>query len=313
MSQFAFGKTYIPSETSEVNFIVDTMHQGGTSLGVFALVPWIFRIVRALPFLGRPLVRFDAWAHQVVVERRAVDSAPPDVFQHMLTRFEETNEKTPALEMQLESDAITIAIAGTDTTAAALTAILWYLATHPKHIQILRNELASISFEPTTPDHGKLASLKHLRAVIDESMRLCPPAPVTGVGWRMTPSTGLQLGSRFTPGGVQVFVAPYIAHHDERFFVNAESFIPERWTDRKAELVREGSLFMPFSMGPHGCVGKSLALAEIRLVIASLMARFDIEVGSGETQETFRGKQRDMLTMMYGDIKLVFRVRDEIA
>jgi len=306
MSHFAFGKTYTASEAPQAKFVVDIMHFGGTLVGLVALVPWVFRILRVITVPHSPLDRFDKYGHDLVVERRAAKPTHPDVFQYMLTPFEATKEQSPQLDLQLEADALTIAIAGTDTTAAALTATLWYLATHPKHIQILRSELANIAFDPTAPDHAKLASLRHLRAVIDESLRLSPPAPITGIGWRVTPPTGLQLGSRFIPGGAQVFVAPYITHHDERFFVNAEAFIPERWTDSKAELVREGSLFMPFSMGPHGCVGKALALAEIRLVIASLVARFEIEVGSGETQETFRKKQRDMLTMMYGDIKLVF-------
>ena len=310
MSHFAFGKTYTASEAPQAKFVVDIMHFGGTLVGLVALVPWVFRILRVITVPHSPLDRFDKYGHDLVVERRATKPEHPDVFQYMLTPFEATKEQSPQLDLQLEADALTIAIAGTDTTAAALTGTLWFLATHPEHILILRNELANIAFDPTAPDHAKLASLRHLRAVIDESLRLSPPAPITGIGWRMTPPTGLQLGSRFIPGGVQVFVAPYITHHDERFFVNAEAFIPERWTDSKAELVREGSLFMPFSMGPHGCVGKALALAEIRLVVASLVARFNIEVGSGETQETFRKKQRDMLTMMYGDIKLVFGASD---
>jgi cytochrome P450 len=310
MSHFAFGKTYTASEAPEAKFVVDIMHIGGTLVGLVALIPWVFRILRVLPLPNSPLDRFDRYGHDLVVERRATGPAHPDVFQYMLAPFEATKEKTPELELQLESDALTIAIAGTDTTAAALTATLWYLATNPKHIQILRSELASIAFDPAAPDHAKLASLRHLRAVIDESLRLSPPAPITGIGWRITPPEGLQLGTRFVPGGVQVFVAPYVTHHDERFFVHAEAFVPERWTDAKAELVREGALFMPFSMGPHGCVGKALALAEIRLSVASLVAQFDVEVGKGETQETFRKKQKDMLTMMYGDIRLVFQARE---
>lgn len=309
MSHFAFGKTYTAPEAPQAKFVVDIMHFGGTLVGLVALVPWVFRILRVLPVPQSPLDRFDKYGHDLVVERRAAKPAHPDVFQYMLTPFEATKEKSSQLELQLEADALTIAIAGTDTTAAALTATLWYLATNPKHIQILRNELASIAFDPAAPDHAKLASLRHLRAVIDESLRLSPPAPITGIGWRVTPPAGLRLGYRYIPGGVQVFVAPYITHHDERFFVNAEAFMPERWTDPKDELIHKGALFMPFSMGPHGCVGKALALAEIRLVIASLVARFDIEAGSGETQETFREKQRDMLTMIYGDIKLVFQAR----
>lgn len=59
--------------------------------------------------------------------------------------------------------------------------------------------------------------------------------------------------------------------------------------------------------GAYGCVGKDLALAEIRLTIATVIFQFDVEPGSGMTKEKFHEEQRDMLTMMYGDVRLVFR------
>jgi cytochrome P450 len=210
--------------------------------------------------------------------------------------------------MHLEADAMTIAIAGTDTTAAALTAALWQLATHPKDVQKLREELDSIGFDAASPDHGKLGTLPHLRAVIDETLRLSPPAPSVGIG-RTTPPEGMLIGSRFVPGGVDVAVPLYVVHHDARFFVDAEEFLPERWTTRRRELVREGFTYAPFSIGPYACVGKALAMAEMRLVVASVVSRFDVRPAEGMTGERYGEGQREMLTLMYKDVVVVFEER----
>lgn len=314
MSHFAFSHTYDDSPTSlaDQSFLISIIHKGGLLVGLLALCPWFFRILRAVPLLGRDLVRFDDYGHRLVTQRRASKPAHADVFQHLLDEFNALHpeQQTAEKEMQLEADAMTIAIAGTDTTSAALTAALWHLATHPEDVQKLRDELASIDFTADSPDHGKLGTLPHLRAVIDETLRLCPPAPSVGIG-RTIPPEGMLIGDRHIPGGVDVAVPLYVVHHDARFFVQPEEFLPERWTSRKSELVKEGHTFAPFGIGPYACVGKALALAEIRLAIARVVTRFEIGVGEGMTEERFRKGQREALTLMYKGVLLVFQEREK--
>lgn len=271
MSHFAFSKTYeIPyadnstsrdaaSTNSDSNrrFVIETIHRGGAIVGFLALVPWVFRILRALPFLARNMVRFDNYGTHLVNERRAMKPEQPDVFGFLLEKFEQEESEALAAGrrgeigqrerlQQLEADAMTIALAGTDTSAAALTAALYLLASHPEQIDRLRGELQELGFDPRTPDHTKLAG-PVLRGIIEETLRICPPAPVTGL-FRQTPEEGLMIGDTFVPGGVQVMVPIYVCQHDERYFVQAEEFIPERWGERRAELVKEGALFAPFSI-----------------------------------------------------------------
>jgi len=271
MSHFAFSKTYtIPypdahtsrgdsSTDSDSNrtFVIETIHRGGAILGFLALVPWVFRILRALPFLARSMVRFDNYGTHLVKERRAMKPEQPDVFGFLLENFErEENEAVSVgrrgeIEQrerlrQLEADAMTIALAGTDTSAAAVTAALYLLASHPEQIDRLRGELQELGFDPRMPDHSILAG-PVLRGIIDETLRICPPAPVTGL-FRQTAEEGHMIGDTFVPGGVQVTVPIYVCQHDERYFVHAEEFIPERWGERRGELVKEGALFAPFSI-----------------------------------------------------------------
>jgi len=203
------------------------------------------------------MVRFDNYGTLLVSERREMKPEQPDVFGFLLEKFEQEeseadsigrrgeNEQRERLR-QLEADAMTIALAGTDTSAAAVTAALYLLASHPDQIDRLREELQESSFDPQTPDHTKLAG-PVLRGIIDETLRICPPAPVTGL-FRQTPKEGLMIGDTFVPGGVQVTVPIYVCQHDERYFAQAEEFIPERWGERRGELAREGALFAPFSI-----------------------------------------------------------------
>ena len=96
-----------------------------------------------------------------------------------------------------------------------------------------------------SPDHAKLASLPYLKAIIDETLRLSPPAPVTGI-FRMTPAEGMTIGKRYIPGHVSVFVPIYVVHHDERYWRRAEEFVPERWLEKREELMDETGVFAPF-------------------------------------------------------------------
>lgn len=248
MSHFAFSKTFInsPEDLSHQRFFIAVIHVGGALVGFLHLVPWMFRLLRAIP-LNPNMARFDAYGEQLVRERRAMKPENPDVFSWMLEKFEEAPVKTKAMEDELVADAMTISLAGTETTAAALTACFWYLACHPEAVIRLREELEACHFDVSSPDHAKLAQLPFLRAVIDETLRMSPPTPVTGIQ-RWTPRTGLRIGENIIPGGVDVFVPIYVAHHDERFFVHAEEWIPERWLERKRKLTREGATWMPFNL-----------------------------------------------------------------
>lgn len=91
--------------------------------------------------------------------------------------------------------------------------------------------------------------------------------------------------------------------------MDAEKFIPERWST-KPELIKSKNVFFPFSLGPMGCIGKPLALMELRTVMAKLLLTFDVSYAPGESGEDLVGKCRDHFTLEPGPLQLVFKDRD---
>lgn len=95
---------------------------------------------------------------------------------------------------------------------------------------------------------------------------------------------------------------------DERNFPRGDEFIPERWTTRP-ELVEDASIYAPFSTGRFSCVGKQLALMEIRRTTAMILHGYDFELAPGEDPTKFTANLRDSFTLVAPDFHLVFRAR----
>ena len=93
---------------------------------------------------------------------------------------------------------------------------------------------------------------------------------------------------------------------DEDIYSDADSFVPERWYS-KPEMVKNKDAWAPFSSGPMGCIGKSLALMELRTVTARLVNRFDVSLAPGEDGQRLMYKTKDHFTTDPGSLDLVFK------
>lgn len=183
------------------------------------------------------------------------------------------------------------------------------LALQPSQQEKLAEELREVDIY----DRVQLRNCAHLNAVINETLRLHPAVP-TG-GYRVSPPEGATLNANngktyYIPGGVTIVAPRYSIQRLESSYQDASKFIPERWTTRKEDLVKDARGFTPFSMGRYGCIGKSLAMSEMRFVIALLVKRFEIDFaeGSNRGQEMWDGL-KDQFTFAPGDLRLRFRVR----
>lgn len=136
-----------------------------------------------------------------------------------------------------------------------------------------------------TPDDvcsgSNLNGCTYLRACIDESLRLAPPAP--GALWREVISDGVVIDGQRIPIGCDVGTAIYAIHHHPDYFPDPFVFQPERWlaissADDAALLSHTQRAFAPFSLGPRSCVARGLAISELMLTMATLLSRFDMRL-----------------------------------
>ncbi|ARU59150.1 MAG: cytochrome P450 [Pseudomonadales bacterium] len=185
-------------------------------------------------------------------------------------------------DKQLRDEVITLFLAGHDTTAITLSWTLYLLSQHPECKARVQHELETV-LQGNAPTMSDLADLHYLRNVIKESMRLFPAAFVFG----RESVEDVQLGPWKIPKGTTVLVSPWVSHRSEKYFANAQSFEPDRWTEdfEKNQLPRY--VYMPFGGGPRVCIGEGFAMMEAQTLLAILLQSFEFEYAGDEKPKPF--------------------------
>ena len=196
----------------------------------------------------------------------------------MEARDEDTGEGMS--DKQLRDEVITLFLAGHETTANALTWASYLLSTHVDVARRLQVEVDE-ALEGRVPSASDLPNLLYTRMVIDETLRLYPPAWITN---RRAIEDDLVCGYRI-PAEAMVSISPYVTHRDPRLWENPEGFDPDRFSPEHAA-GRPHYAYFPFGGGPRQCIGKGFALMEATLVLALLYQRCEMHLVSGRKVET---------------------------
>ncbi len=207
-------------------------------------------------------------------ERRRTGSDPGDLLSLLMNPVdEETGEKMD--DAQLRDEAMTIFLAGHETTANALAWTLYLLSQHQVVEQSVRTELAQVlaGHRVQTSD---FARLPYLQMVLKEAMRLYPPVWILA---RRAAKDDVILGHRIDKGAY-VFLPTYTLHRHPQFWPRPDTFEPERWaTDGKG---MHKYKCLPFSVGGRKCIGDHFAMLEATLVLATLLPQVQLALVPGQ-------------------------------
>ena len=220
----------------------------------------------------RALATLDAVVLRMIGERRKSPGDRGDLLSMLIeSRDAETGEAMD--DRQLRDEAMTILLAGHETTANALTFTWLLLSRYPAAFRELRSELQRV-LGGRSPQVDDLPRLTLTRRILQESMRLYPPA------WIITRSVigpdeiaGYQIPARSV-----LFISPYVVHRHPGLWEDPEGFDPERFADEPPR-----GAYLPFGGGPRMCIGNAFATLEAELVLATLAQRlrFDLVPGGG--------------------------------
>ncbi len=220
----------------------------------------------------------DRTVYGIIEARRRGETAGDDLLGLLMSvRDEETGEGMS--DKQLRDEIITLFIAGHETTAVTLTWAWHLLAAHSAAAERLRAELAAVlgGRAPTVAD---LSNLPYTRMVIEETMRLYPPAWITN---REAVADDEVCGYHI-PAGAIVLVSPYVIHHHPAYWDEPEAFDPERFTPERSA-GRTHYAYFPFGGGPRQCIGKGFALMEAQLILATAAQRYRLRHVPGQAVE----------------------------
>ncbi|KAI9154917.1 Cytochrome P450 monooxygenase AKT7 [Paramyrothecium foliicola] len=227
----------------------------------------------------------DSVSQRLVLHKKQASLPEHDRQQDMMYFLAEAKNPDTGLpaydEATIQSESVLLIIAGSDTTAISLKGIFFYLTGDPGRLEKLTQEIRAAF--PSAEDiiYGpKLLNLPYMRACIDEGMRLTPSGPCE-LPREVRPG-GLVVKGDFIPAGTIVGTVPFCNSRNDSIYGDSGVFRPERWMVDEATGVTKESVaalranFHPFLSGPGACVGKGLAMAEMMIVLARTLHRFDI-------------------------------------
>jgi cytochrome P450 len=225
------------------------------------------------------LDEFDASVDRLLTERgRAPDAEPKDLLARLIAaRDTETGGGMTAQEVR--DQVVTIFMAGHETTAQALAWTWYLLSQHPGAEAKLHAELASV-LEGRTPRHEDVANLPYARMVLEEAMRLYPPAHTLG----RQPIAADEVSGHRIPAGSTVLIVPWMLHRKPSLWERPDRFEPERFSPERAA-ARPRFTYLPFGAGPRICIGAAFAMEEGILILATIAQRYRLRLKPGHPVE----------------------------
>ncbi|KAK2035890.1 cytochrome P450 [Colletotrichum somersetense] len=231
-------------------------------------------------FIPRSLVEkgmaHNSFVRAKVDQRMALGMSRPDFAEAMLRKG---SEVSPLTQEEIYQNTGILIIAGSETTATALSGATYNLATHPEVLDRLYEEVRSSFASEDEIDLLSTAKLSYLHAVIEETLRIYPPVP--GSLPRRTPPEGANILGQWVPGNITIGIGQWALYHNEKYFSRPFEFHPERWLGDPAFAGDSLDAVKPFHIGPRNCLGMNLAYAEMRMILARIVWTFDLCLDEG--------------------------------
>src|SRR5690349_2247971 len=240
-----------------------------------------FNILDIMPLVGPPRMKrkmarihqnfmaMDSTMQKLIRSRESIQDHPPRDLLDRLIAARDGESGVRLTNDEVRDEVVIIFLAGHDTTALALTYTWYLLSQYPEVEAKLHAELSRV-LGGRLPTHDDLANLSYTKMVIEEAMRLYPPAP--GISARAVLEDDEVAGVKVTKGSM-IMISPWLLHRHCLLWDNPQAFDPERFSPERSRN-RHRFAYLPFGGGPRICIGMALAMTEAQLILATLAQRF---------------------------------------
>jgi benzoate 4-monooxygenase len=264
---------------------IQVLNRRGEVSGTLGCAPWVKQFAKYLPdkfftegvkavedLAGIAIARVsDRLDHGIGNERE-------DLLKKLMDGRDEHGK--PLGRKETEAEALTMLIAGSDTTSNTLCSLMYWVLRTPGVLESLQKELdEALQGDWSVPNYAAIKDCKYLRAVINETLRIHSTSSL-GLP-RVVPPKGYTVCGEFFEGGTVLSVPSYTIHHSDEIWGDASVFRPERWFNL-TELQKKS--FIPFSVGPRACVGQNVAELEMITIVATMFSGWDWKFAEGEKQ-----------------------------
>jgi unspecific monooxygenase len=248
---------------------------------------------------GRHFIRrkqnIDRLLYAEIHERREhPEPSNSDILTLLLSARDEAGQ--PMTDEELRDELITLLLAGHETTATAMTWALYWIHRLPEVKEKLLQELDTLG---NNPDPSAITRLPYLNAVCSETLRIYPIVLATTP--RIVKSPLQILDYKLEPGTI-LFPCVYLTHRREDLYPEPEQFKPERFLERQFSPYE----YLPFGGGNRRCIGAAFALYEMKLVLATVLSRFELALADNRPVKPVR---RGVTMAPAGGVKMVVKGR----
>jgi cytochrome P450 len=263
-----FG-VYNQAELDRVGGLISNLSASIAS-PLFLLAPFD---IPGLPYyrITQLAVQLEEYIQSIVAHKRTQTGATDVLATLVNVRDEEGGALS---DEELVGHAFTLFVAGHETTSNALTWALFLLHQHPAVAADLLDELDGV-LHGDAPTIEQLTQLPLLDGVVRETLRLLPPAPI---GVRIA-AEACELGGYALPKGTTVFYNEFVTHRMPALYPDPDRFEPRRWF----QFTPSPYEYLPFSAGPHMCIGWGFAIQEMKLVLAMIVQRYRLSIVPNST------------------------------
>jgi cytochrome P450 len=217
--------------------------------------------------MDQPLLR--------LIESRRANPGKLDLLGRLVAALDEETGAGLSTE-EVRNEVLTIFVAGHETTASAMTFVWYALSQQPQWEEKLHAELDEV-LGGRAPTDADLPNLKLTRRIVEETMRLYPPAP--GLSARVAVEADEIAGTRIPAGGM-VLISAWVLHRHRSLWEDPDNFDPDRFLPERS-VGRPRFAYLPFGGGPRVCIGQMLAMNEATLILATLAQRFRLRLVPG--------------------------------
>ncbi len=222
----------------------------------------------------RALAYLTTTINAIIATRRASGEDRGDFLSSLL--HAQQADQLGLTDAQVRDHALTLVLAGHETTAVALTWTWYLLMRHPAVYQRVQDEVDQV-LAGRTPNVADLAHLPYTLHCINEALRLYPPVYVLA----RSATQPLEIGGYQIPAGRSILISPYTLHRHPDYFPQPDHFNPDRWTSPAATHLPRGA-YLPFGAGPRVCIGQPFALMELHLIVATLAQQLTFDLVPGQ-------------------------------
>lgn len=266
--------------------------------------PFLRLIMIMFPFLQRDLGGWTPWGRYLKLRQQLddliyaeiherqlqLDPARTDILSLMMAARDEVGE--PMTDVELRDELMTLLVAGHETTATSLAFALYWIHSQPGVHEKLLAELDNLG---ETLDKNTILKLPYLNAVFSETLRFYPVA-MLGLN-RLVKAQLSIAGYKFEPGTI-LTPCIYLTHHREDLYPDSQQFKPERFLEKQFSPAE----YLPFGGGNRRCIGMAFALLEMKLVLATVLSNWNLELAENTPVKPVR---KGLLLGPSGGVKMV--------